>query len=406
MIRVWWGSMAGALRAWWRRHGTTVLVAIAASMAAAAAWRLTSEVPRLVVDPHGALDLRQRHNEVRRWFAGFEFFHGQVRGDYPPASYVLLWPLVGWLDVDRARWLWALTILISTFWLARIAVRETGARSPAQRAVLILLPFSTVAAAGTIAMGQLGLHLLPLILAGLLRVHRDGGQLRWDVVASAFLVAALVKPPFSVPFLLVAFLTPSRWRPFLLVSGGYVALSVVALALHGGSFWAAALGWAGHIPNVPRGHTNIHKWLTLIGLQSWVRPASLVALGGLAWWVWRHRQADIWLLMGVCGLTAQLWMHHRLYDQLLILVPLIALFRLARQRPDSGHADVLAGLLFGLTWLTLHAPARWFVLPAPWSGLMEAIQAAVWLAVLAFFVACARTEAGGIIRPSPGRATA
>jgi hypothetical protein len=43
----------------------------------------------------------------------------------------------------------------------------------------------------------------------------------------------------------------------------------------------------------------------------------------------------LWLLLGVTALVARFWTYHRWYDDLLILLPMIALFRIAQQRPSA-----------------------------------------------------------------------
>jgi hypothetical protein len=108
------------------------------------------------------------------------------------------------------------------------------------------------------------------------------------------------------------------------------------------------------------------------------------------WWIHRMRDADVWVLLGVAALVAQLSLHHRLYDHLLVVVPMVTLLRLAWQRAGSGDANVLAGVLFTLTWFTMHAPATAFTAPWPLPLLAELAQAITWLAVLVFLIRQAR----------------
>jgi hypothetical protein len=138
------------------------------------------------------------------------------------------------------------------------------------------------------------------------------------------------------------------------------------------------------------GHTNLHKWLALAGLRALMLPVSAAILTWLAWWIHRYRRIDFWILLGVCGLVAQFWIHHRLYDHLLLVVPMITLFRLARQGPSLGTSELLAGALFGLTWFSVHAPASLLDGPPPLSTVLEATQTVVWLGVLVFLLVCAR----------------
>ncbi|MCB9070844.1 MAG: DUF2029 domain-containing protein [Calditrichae bacterium] len=76
-------------------------------------WRLLFQVGDM-----GAIDLRNRHNELQTWIEGKMFTeHGTAM--YPPASYVLLYPLMGWLSFGAARWFWALTTIVALVILVR-----------------------------------------------------------------------------------------------------------------------------------------------------------------------------------------------------------------------------------------------------------------------------------------------
>jgi hypothetical protein len=398
--------MSARLLAWWERYGTIVLWTAVACMAAAAAWRLSNELPRLLSGADGAFDMRLRHREVHRWFADEPVYGDVERGDYPPASYVILWPLLGWLDLAAARVLWAVTGLAGLAWLAWLAVREGGARTAAPVLLLALLPFSVYPSSATLAMGQLMNHVLPAILAALLLLRRRPPRWSRDVAAAGLMIAALVKPPIAVPFFLIMLLVPDRVRPAVLVIGGYAAVTLLAAAFRSEPLPYTLFGWLAETPQVLDGHSNVHKWLALAGLQQLMLPASLGILLWLAWWIRRYREVDVWLLLGVCGIVAQLWLHHRLYDHLLLVVPMIALFRIAAGDSD-GNARIPAALFFAAVWGTLHMPAGLLTAPPPLSLATEAAQTLVWIAALVYLLHCARSsvrisgrrvssEAGGV----------
>lgn len=359
-------------------------------MGVAAVWRLGNELPHLLFDATGAHDLRLRHWEVHRWFAGMEMYGEVEHADYPPASYVVLWPLLGWVSLEAARWLWALTALGALAWLGLRAAREAGASTMSSKLLLILLPFSVYASSATLALGQLVNHVLPLTVAGVLLLRDGNGGWRDDLTASVPLVAALVKPPISAPFFWIVCFVPRRLRPIALVVAGYAALTLLALAFREEPLATTLFGWMDETPQAHRGHTNLHKWLTLAGLREWLLFASLLVIAGLGIWVRRNRGADVWVLLGVCAIIAQFWIHHRLYDHLLLIVPMIALFRIARYE-EVDAAVVTAGLLFALMWLTLHLPASLLARPSSLAIGIETAQSAVWLTVLAFLVVQARS---------------
>jgi hypothetical protein len=393
------GGAARRLSDAWRRYGAAVTTAAVAAMAVAAVWRLGNELPRLLFDPDGAFDLRLRHHEVGRWFAGLQVYGEPERGDYPPGSYAILWPLLGWLSLAASRLLWGATAMAALAGLALAAVRGSGARTRLEVLLAALLPFSTYASAATLGMGQAAAHVIVLVVAGVLVLDRSGGRWPGDVAASALLVPALVKPTLSVPFFWIVAFRPGRLRPIILVCLGYAALTILAIAFQDGPLATRLGGWLAEGPQPIHGHTNIHKAMAVLGMDRAMLPVTALILLATGWWIHRRRQADLWILLGVAALVAQLSVHHRLYDHLLILVPLVTLLRLALggTRPTTG-ADPAAGVLFALVWVTLHVPPSLMAGPPPLATLLEAGQAAVWVACLAFLVrrgsSDARTGAG------------
>lgn len=384
--RAWRDVVVPAIRESWRRHGSTLLTIAIVCMVAAALWRLGNELPRLLFGPDGAFDMRLRYREVDRWFAGLPVYDDAERGDYPPASYIMLWPLLGWLPRPHARWLWGATTIVALVIIAMIAVRESGAHTRRQALLVAVLPFSVYATAATIGMGQIVNHVVALLLAGLLVLRHAGGRWRDDLIAAALLLPALVKPILSAPFFWIVCFRPGRLRPIVLVSLGYIALTLLAVTFQEGPLLNRLTGWLAERPQALHGHTNLHKWMAHLGLAEWLLHASLVVLLATGAWIYRHRRADYWVLLGVAALVSQFWIHHRLYDHVLILIPMITLLRLAWRGPQPDGSDIAAGILFAMTWVTMHVPATMFMASAPLPALLEAGQAVTWLAVLAFLL--------------------
>jgi len=75
---------------------------------------------------------------------------------------------------------------------------------------------------------------------------------------------------------------------------------------------------------------------------------------------------------------------HRSYDDLLGILPMIALYRLCRNGPSMGHGDVLAGLLLGLNCAVMLIPSR--ALPGPEGLFRDGAMTIVWTATLVFLV--------------------
>src|ERR1700752_2359331 len=101
----------------WRTWRRVLLVAATSVMSATAAFWLVYELTRLLArpEPHGlgafaepgGVDLLQRHEEVHEWFGGVSLYGVRATAVYPPATYAMLWPFLGWLGPTAARWSWA-----------------------------------------------------------------------------------------------------------------------------------------------------------------------------------------------------------------------------------------------------------------------------------------------------------
>ncbi|MGH9935062.1 MAG: hypothetical protein ACREAM_02380, partial [Blastocatellia bacterium] len=183
-------------------------------------------------------------------------------------------------------------------------------------------------------------------------------------------------------------------RPIALVALGYLALTLFAASFQEASLLALLQGWRGQASkaSVEQGHTNLSGWLAAVGLEEAIAPAALLTLLGLGVWTWRHRGVDFWLLVGVLGLATRLWLHHRGHDDLLFLLPMIALLRLAGQSPAPDGGDVTAGLLFGLAWMTMLAPTNWLLWIPAATLLMKVWLGALWVTVLLFLLGRALQE--------------
>ena len=134
------------------------------------------------------------------------------------------------------------------------------------------------------------------------------------------------------------------------------------------------------------GYANIHSWTAMLGLQAINTELSVLLLCGLGVWVYVHRRADVWVLLGVSAVVARFWTYHRLYDDLLLLPPMIALWRVAQRGETTRHRDLLAGVLFVMAWLGLLAPARFLATDLLWGYLMVGWQVVTWMLILGFLM--------------------
>lgn len=379
------------IRRWWDDRGETVLRITVALMAIAAVVWLGYQFWRLLLQrgEWGALDLRMIQVWVKDWFTP-----APPSGLYPPATHAILWPFMGWLAFTPARWLWAATSVAALAWLGILVVRQTLATTRLERAMAFLIPLSMYATGAAIGNGQLIVHVMPVLITGLVLLDPPRRTWRRDLLAAVLMLAALVKPSIAVPFLWIVLLVPGSLRPALMVTLGYLGLTVFSISFKEADLLTLLTGWVARgayravLPEYGN-VSNVHVWLATLGLEAWILPASLLLLAVLGVWIYRHRHADLWLLLGVTAYVARFWTYHSWYDDLLLLLPMIALFRLTRQEPSASGGDT-AGVLLAITMACMLAPGGLFLLPRPLVTVYVTAQVIVWISGLAFLAAQAQ----------------
>lgn len=346
--------------------------------------------------PLGAMDLRQRFDEVQQWFAGEEVYGAMRTATYPPASYVLLWPLMGWLDFTTARWLWAATAIAALCWLIRLFLAASGAQTSLERTFVTLLPLCVYGTGATIGNGQLGVHLLPFLVAGLLCANQQPRAWKATALASVPLTFALVKPSVAAPFFWLVCFVPGSVRPALFVGVGYIGLSLLASAFQPEPILELIRGWlstSAHFLNTNTGrhsHGNLHSLLFWLGKVQWLSALSLAMLLAFGAWVYRFRNASIWVLMGVAALVSRFYTYHAWYDDVLVLLPFMALLRLVKEKSLLPRWHFAAEVLLVGTFLSMVAPGGTYLFPEPWNHVYVFLQTGIWLVLLTFLIAHAR----------------
>ncbi|MDQ2910354.1 MAG: glycosyltransferase 87 family protein [Actinomycetota bacterium] len=376
-------------------------------MAAEAFVFLSYELWRLLLDKGsmGAVDLGLRLDETHTWFDGLPVYGRFITAVYPPATYAILWPFVGSLQFNPARWLWAATSVVSLVWLAILLVRESKAGGRLERALVVLMLLSIYPTGQTIGNGQLLTLVLPPLLTGLLLLGRSSRGLLLDLLVAMLLVVSLVKPTGSLPFLLLACFLPSGIRALLLTSLGYIGLTLLAASYQSPALPTLVHRWLDGSRDLAAAHgsafyANADAWLGSLGLKSWILPVSLAILVAFGLWTWRHRRVDLWLLIGVAAIVARFWSYHRSYDDLLILLSMVAFFRIAKEGGAARNHDVLAGLLLALTLAVMVVPSGLFFFPRPLRVWFTSLESAIWLVGLAFLLLEARAANLARGRPS------
>jgi hypothetical protein len=379
-----------AISVWWAAHKTRLLLLACVVMGVLAALKLGDEFRRLLFEPShdGAIDTRNFHLLVRGWFEGRPLYEELTAAVHPPATYVLLWPLLGWLELTPARWLWALTSLVALGALVYLVVRESGADTRLEYLFVALLVLSMNATGVTIGNGQTSLHILPALLFGLLLLNRNSGRRRVSLLAIGLLLFTLAKPNISAPFLWIALFSGGGLLTSLLIALGYGALTILALPFQESAPAVLAQGWAARATAAAGrgGYANLQRWLAYAELHQWMLWASLLAFVALGLWIYRYRKGDLWILLGVTAIVARLWAYHLVYDDVLVVLPMVALFRITKREGSSEYTGIAAGVLLAATALAMLAPARLEHFPWPWSLSFTGGHTLMWLAVLGFLL--------------------
>ena len=364
-----------------------LLWGLTALLAVVAAKRVVLQSRELVAGTSyaAAFDLHLRYVEAHRWLAGLPLY-GLTQTDYPPATYAFLGPLIGRLDWPAVRILWLVLCLASLAALSAIAWRAVEPRRAAQ-SLAAVLPWAAYGSALTVGVGQLGLICLATGLGAVLLARHAGRNLPGAAGAGLLFTVSLVKPTLTAPwFWLLVLASP--------IAGGltvvfYGAATLVACAFQPEPLTRLLTGWIdnGHL-HTARGYGSVAGWASSLGFGGLIVPLGLAMLAGLGLWVWRYRRADLWILLGVSAFVARFFTYHYYVDDLLLLVAMIALLRLA-----SGNANEpervrrIAAGVFLLTVLAQLTPTRWFTELGPAvARITESFQIVVWLVVASVLV--------------------
>jgi len=135
---------------------------------------------------------------------------------------------------------------------------------------------------------------------------------------------------------------------------------------------------------------NLHSALGYLGHADVITSATLLVLGLLGLWVFVHRKRSIWILMAVVAIVARFYTYHGWYDDVLLLLPLIALARIAKDHIAYGkRTNALAVFLLVSMSASLLAPGGSYLFPYPWNNIYLITQSALWLFVLVFLAVAA-----------------
>lgn len=378
------------------RHPTLVRAWMSV-LAMLAVLKIGSELHRLTVSTaaNGALDLGLRYVELQRWFAGAPVYTTLTRLTYPPQAYAVLYPVIGWMPFTAARWVWAITVVTMLAWMSVVLVRASGARTAVERGVIVLTWLSMNAVGVAIGNGQFIIHILPPLLLAFALLERHVDDWPTDVAIALLLQVALMKPTIALPFACVALIVRARPRPMLLTVAGYLLLTLIAAHFQPAPLATLTRQWLAQSSTVPGGgYGDVQSTLSALGWQRASVIAPLVILPIFAVIVGRWRRADLGVLLGIAALVARLWTYHRNYDDALIIVPLLSLFRIATDETTDEALGRRALAGFGIGTVAMLAPAslEWSRPPLNW--LYVGGHTVVWLVLLLLLSDVARNGAG------------
>jgi hypothetical protein len=353
----------------------------------------------------GGIDLHNRYRETRSWFRGEPVYRMYGDAVYAPASYAIFGVLFNVLNWHQVKILWYAASLACTALLSWQLVHMSLARNIVEKCFIGIMPFSFYSVGAALGNGQLVLIVLPLVLNSLLLLTRSVLSL-WQVgLGVAMMTLALVQPTIAAPFFWLVIFRSPRILASSLVVGLYGLLTSIATMFQMYAFpiprnagapmmiverWTRRAQGGTHVGSVRGGYGTVHDLTAYLGWKSLNLWVSLALLGLLGIWVYRNRRSDFWLTLGVTALVARMWMYHRWYDDLLIVFPMVALFRLSRSSSQEDSARRIALGLFFTLWGFSLAPGILYTLPNP--SLLVGVQVASWIASLLFLIWVVRSE--------------
>lgn len=351
-----------------------------------AAWRSAFGFYRLLLSsaPKAGLDIARRWTEVHLWVGGKPVYGAIPDAVYPPASYIMLWPLVGWLPQAAVRWAWAsilLAMLAALWWMLAIAADLRTWRERLFAGLTLLAAQSTSAA---IAVGQLVPLLMVCLLLAAWFAHRRPARIWWQSAATLLMLFALVKPSLAAPFACVLLVGAAPGWVAAGLGAGYLLLSLAAARFQSAGLGDLVRQWVSSTRAVAPepGYGNLDSLLLGTPFEPWLTPARVALLAALAVWVARNRREDPLLIVAVAAVVARVWAYHHLYDDMLMLFPLAWLARTVRAAGLAPCARLWGTCVLAAAWVVLLGPARFALLPLGVEGALNVVRTLTWLVLL------------------------
>ena len=373
-----------------------VLVVVALLLVGLGVLSLAVKLWRLVGDPgpQGAIDLKYLYEFTNSWFSGVPIYQRAPNAGvtYPPASFAILWPTYGWLSIAQARWVWAALDLAALAALSGLFWRALRSGGRFWQVCAALAPFSMPPLADALGIGQTTIVAMALAVSAILLASRASSSWPRDLAAAGMFACALVKPSVAAPFFLVLLIVPGRLRPAALTVATYLSLTVAATGFQAASLPELIRGWLTQARgNSGMGYGNIQDWLFQVGWSGAFPFLALTLLAGLALFTWWCRRVDVWLLLGVAAVVARLWTYHRVYDDAVMIIAMIATARLAVERRAPRWLVLSARVTLVVSAVVLWVPLQFhyvystfgpLLVEPSWVVLFNAAHSAVFVVTL------------------------
>ena len=371
---------------WLSRHKEKFLTGAICFLVVLGAPRLFYQVWRLLFKDggNGANDLLLLRQWIIDWFEGKPIYSYILF----PATFPTLWPITGWLSIEATRWLWLGLYAVALWVLVRILKSGAVIRDGKETVLLALFVLTIYPTGVTIGNGQMALLLLPAVVAGLI-ISRDGNLTPWRRAAAvALLIFSSSKLPVTAPFFLILMISLKDLKTMTAVGLSYIALTFFSLSFRKMSIPEFTSRWTNETPGVVTvgGHGNIHHFLSPLGIDNFLLPSSALILAALAVWIYKFRKTDFWVQLGVAAIIARFWAYHRLYDDILMIIPMAAVLRLLRNGDLSENERAAAIIIFTVSVVSFLIPGFFLQFPHPWGALFQGVQTTIWLSLLAFLL--------------------
>jgi hypothetical protein len=176
-----------------------------------------------------------------------------------------------------------------------------------------------------------------------------------------------------------------------LVATSYALLTVLAASFQDASLWGQLGDWVrigGSVAERRADYANVSAWLIDVGLGGFALPAGMALFVALGISLYRYRVADLWVRLGVAAILTRLWTYHRQYDDVLVVLGLVALFRIVKSTTTGAPVDrrvrAAAAALIAVTMFFALLPARLGTGPSPQREIYAVSHATTWLGMLTF----------------------